>query len=97
MGLSERMALYRLTKMIRSVKFRYYSTPPADLPATVMIGPTASKSALLEQFAEKLAFPDYFDKNWDALVDLLSEPDLDRSAPNQSRSLWFTRTCPEIS
>ena len=37
------------------------------------LGAVADKAALLELFATRLSFPDYFGRNWDALFDCLQD------------------------
>jgi RNAse (barnase) inhibitor barstar len=53
--------------------FKYVpSWSPSGLVVTLPRG-LHSKIELLHNLAHKLAFPDYFGENWDALVDCLSD------------------------
>ena len=41
--------------------------------AVVVVEPVESKSALLDEFARALDFPDWVGRNWDALADALGD------------------------
>jgi len=47
----------------------------------VAIDPGRGKRPMLEQVAERLQFPDWFGKNWDALNDVLADPDRQPELP----------------
>lgn len=53
----------------------YRLSEAQDLPGAVVVSGTrmTSKQALLTELADKLAFPDYFDRNWDALEECLND------------------------
>ena len=55
--------------------FKYYSTdffvPTLNSIEIHISSNIKSKEDLLDYFSEKLKFPDYFGKNWDALYDCL--------------------------
>lgn len=53
-------------------RFEFTTTPPPS--ANVVIDKTPQgKAELLERVALALSFPDYFGRNWDALIDCLSD------------------------
>ncbi|MEV0978453.1 barstar family protein [Streptomyces sp. NPDC049915] len=40
------------------------------------LGGVTDKAALMDRCARDLPLPDYFGRNWDALADVLSDPDV---------------------
>ena len=47
------------------------SSPAADLYLGASV---SSREELFDMYARGLRFPDYFGRNWDALIDCLSDP-----------------------
>ena len=51
---------------------------------TVNIGGARTKAEILDVFASKLSFPDWWGKNWDACWDCMTDPQLS-DIPSQLR------------
>ena len=53
--------------------FEFTTAPPHTVVAVTIDASTQGKQELLTRFAQGLSFPDYFGRNWDALIDCLSD------------------------